>query len=198
MKCHNCGYLNRPGILVCENCGISLVGNTTNQNPVPTRSFASEVNDNKVETSDPNIETRPPESSTNKRSTDEVAIASAGSDVFEENMTLRLEIEGAPMPILIYPKQENRIGRRDPATGTMPDVDLTSYAGYRMGVSRNHAMLRLNGSRLEIADLGSSNGTAVNGTKLTAHQPHVLRDGDELMLGKMVMRVIFQITKRPR
>jgi pSer/pThr/pTyr-binding forkhead associated (FHA) protein len=109
---------------------------------------------------------------------------------------LRLEIEAAPAPILIYPKAETSLGRRDPATGTMPDVDLTTYAGYRMGVSRRHAVIRLNNKRLEIYDLGSSNGTSVNGVRLAPHQPYPLRDGDEISLGKMAMRAIFQVGGR--
>jgi pSer/pThr/pTyr-binding forkhead associated (FHA) protein len=111
-------------------------------------------------------------------------------------MVLRLEIEGAPTPILLHPKYETSLGRRDPATGTMPDVDLSAYAGYRLGVSRKHAIIRLKNERLEIYDLGSSNGTSVNGTRLNAHQPQVLRDGDELLLGKMMVRVLFQVRSR--
>lgn len=112
-------------------------------------------------------------------------------------MVLRLDIEGAPNAVLVYPKRETTIGRRDPSTGTMPDVDLTAYAGYRLGVSRKHAVIRLQNKRLEIYDLGSSNGTTLNGVRLAAHQPHLLRDGDEIALGKMVIRVIFQSNRRP-
>ncbi|HVU12707.1 MAG TPA: FHA domain-containing protein, partial [Phototrophicaceae bacterium] len=103
----------------------------------------------------------------------------------------------APTPLLITPKAETTLGRRDPTTGTQPDVDLSAYAGYRLGVSRNHAVIRLKNRLLEIFDLGSSNGTSVNGVRLAPHQPHVLRDGDEIMLGKMMIRVLFQ-TKNKR
>ncbi len=126
---------------------------------------------------------------------DIAAIMSApamGSDIFEKNMVLRLEVEGATTPILVYPRAETRIGRRDPATGTMPDVDLTAFAGYRMGVSRNHCLIKLRDQRLEVHDLGSSNGTMLNGTRLDSHRPVNLRNGDELVLGKMVIRVTFQ------
>jgi predicted component of type VI protein secretion system len=75
----------------------------------------------------------------------------------------------------------------------MPDVDLTPFAGYRMGVSRRHIVIRQSeDTRLDILDLGSSNGTYVNGQKLTPNQPQRLRDGDELRLGQMVMRIFFQ------
>jgi pSer/pThr/pTyr-binding forkhead associated (FHA) protein len=120
------------------------------------------------------------------------AVQSAGSGVFEDNMVLRIEIEGGATPILVYPKQEIIFGRRDPTSGGMPDVDLTPYAGYRMGVSRRHAAIRLQEKRLDVSDLGSSNGTFLNGTRLSAHRPYQLRDGDEIRLGQMVMKVFFQ------
>lgn len=124
------------------------------------------------------------------------AVKTAGSDVFSETMMLRLEIEGYPTPILIYPKAETTLGRRDPSTGTMPDVDLTTYAGYRLGVSRKHAVIQLKQKRIEIYDLGSSNGTHINGVRLDPHKPAVIRDGDEIILGKMVMRALFQSSDR--
>jgi pSer/pThr/pTyr-binding forkhead associated (FHA) protein len=78
----------------------------------------------------------------------------------------------------------------------MPDIDLTAYAAYRMGVSRRHAMLRVKEKRLEIFDLGSSNGTSVNGVRLVAHQPQPLKDGDKIGLGKMVIRIWYQDRSR--
>jgi predicted component of type VI protein secretion system len=121
------------------------------------------------------------------------AVESAASDVFREGMMLRLEVTGAE-PVLLKPKQELIFGRRDPATGAMPDVDLTPFAGYRMGVSRRHSAIRRNteANKIELWDLGSSNGTFLNGTRLPAHQPHKLRDGDEIRLGQMVMKIYFQ------
>jgi pSer/pThr/pTyr-binding forkhead associated (FHA) protein len=79
----------------------------------------------------------------------------------------------------------------------MPDVDLTPFAGYRMGVSRKHAVIRQNdetNERLDLWDMGSSNGTFLNGTRLNANRPYRLRDGDEIRFGQMIMRVYFQHT----
>lgn len=116
-----------------------------------------------------------------------------GVSAFSINDILRLEIEGGPEPIVFKPKPETIFGRRDPATGAMPDVDLTPFAGYRMGVSRRHAAIRQGEEQsLNIWDLGSSNGTYLNGQKLSAHRPYRLHDGDELRLGQMVIRIRFQ------
>src|SRR5690606_31738371 len=116
------------------------------------------------------------------------AISSAGSAAFTANMTLRIEIEGGATPIILKPQTQDMIlGRRDPTTGATPEVDLTPYAGYRMGVSRKHSSLRLENNELNLWDLGSSNGTFLNGTRLTPHQPYLVHDGDEIRLGQMVL-----------
>jgi hypothetical protein len=117
----------------------------------------------------------------------------AGTSTFNPVMMLRLVVE-AGEPLLIKPQPEMILGRRDPATGAQPDIDLTPYAGYRMGVSRRHAAIRRSAEQfLELWDLGSSNGTFLNGTKLISYRPNRLRDGDEIKLGKMAMRIFFEI-----
>lgn len=182
--CPKCGHLNRAGILVCEKCGTLLIGD---EHAGGTKRFEGEKKAASAGAQPVVMETTELFTS---------AITSAGSSQFTENMVLRLEIEGAPTPIMVHPKIETSLGRRDPATGTMPDVDLSTYAGYRLGVSRKHAIIRLKNRQLELYDLGSSNGTSVNGTRLVPHQAQVLRDGDEVMLGKMTMRLLFQVRSR--
>ena len=190
ITCPKCEQVNRPGILVCENCGTLLVTDAQINDEKPgTKRFDSDRT-----TADDNEQAYRQASETSELLS--AAMSSAGSTQFTDNMVLRLEIDGAPTPILLHPKAETSIGRRDPATGTMPDVDLSAYAGYRLGVSRKHAFIRLRNQQLEIYDLGSSNGTSVNGERLTAHQPHVLRDGDEILLGKMMVRILFQVRNR--
>jgi pSer/pThr/pTyr-binding forkhead associated (FHA) protein len=193
-KCPNCNLVNLVGVLVCENCGTSLIAGAAS---VPaTRS----LKDTRFGTGLLFPESPSPAPSGPKLPFTAAPAASmpatpstkTGSGVFEPDMILRLEIIGASIPILVYPKKETLIGRRDVNTGTLPDVDLTSYAGYRMGVSRRHAIIKLNDNRLEVVDLGSSNGSRLNGVVMQAHLPFPLRDGDELILGKMKVRVIFQ------
>jgi hypothetical protein len=50
-------------------------------------------------------------------------------------------------------------------------------------VSRFHAELKAAGNRLEVADLGSTNGTFVNGERLTPQQPRTLNPGDDVCFG---------------
>jgi FHA domain len=54
-------------------------------------------------------------------------------------------------------------------------------------VSRNHASVQRLGDTLEIADLGSANGTYVNGALL--HTPASMRDGDMLRIGQIQLKL---------
>jgi CheY-like chemotaxis protein len=54
-------------------------------------------------------------------------------------------------------------------------------------LSRHHCRLHRRDDRLVVEDLGSHNGTRVNGQKVT--EPHVLSEGDSLWLGASVFTV---------
>ncbi len=63
------------------------------------------------------------------------------------------------------------------------------------GVSRRHAQLNLTGETLVLEDLGSSNGTFVNGERLTAARR--LQAGDRLTLGQNIEFVVEAPMARP-
>ncbi len=85
------------------------------------------------------------------------------------------------------------LGRLAAGQAVVPDVDLTPYHAYEQGVSRLHATLRLDErGRLLLTDMGSSNGTRVNGIKLLPNTPHPLQHGDMVALGKLVFQVLIQ------
>jgi len=162
-------------VVFCEKCGASLIGKL----PLETNSLEAPSDEEKKQIAI--------DASVLKK----VKIQSVAT--FNEGDSLRLEIEGNAEPVILTPKAEAILGRRDPATGAMPDVDLTPFAGYRMGVSRRHAAIRRDDDNtLNLWDLGSSNGTFLNGQRLNAHRPYRLHDGDELRLGQMVIRIRFQ------
>ena len=52
-------------------------------------------------------------------------------------------------------------------------------------VSRNHAEIRPSGDGFLLVDMGSTNGTKVNGVRITQH---LLEDGDEITFGNTRMR----------
>ena len=57
-------------------------------------------------------------------------------------------------------------------------------------VSRLHARIERNGSQYYLADVGSANGTFVNGRPI--HQPHLLVDGDLIGLGSATPMLRFE------
>ena len=75
------------------------------------------------------------------------------------------------------------LGRFDPATRVTPDVDLSYDDRESRVISRLHARISGRNGRHEIEDLGSTNGTQVNGTKLEIGQKVVLKPGDQVTLG---------------
>ena len=83
---------------------------------------------------------------------------------------------------------ECTIGRWDADNGVFPDVDLDAH-DQEAKVSRRHARIKLLDGKYVIEDLGSTNGTYVNrGRRLLPGNPHILNDGDEVIVGKTFMR----------
>lgn len=68
--------------------------------------------------------------------------------------------------------------------GRIPGNDLVLRAG---NVSRQHARFMFRDGRLIVADLGSANGTYVNGRKI--RHATILRDSDEVWIGDFYLRV---------
>ena len=58
--------------------------------------------------------------------------------------------------------------------------------------SSTHAAVQKLGGRFTITDLGSLNGTQLNGTPLVPRQPQVMSDGDKLFVGRSVLKFTFQ------
>jgi len=56
------------------------------------------------------------------------------------------------------------------------------------GISRRHAAVRSGGGQITVEDLGSSNGTFVNGQRISGEVE--LADGDEVQLGAVVFSVL--------
>jgi hypothetical protein len=72
------------------------------------------------------------------------------------------------------------IGRKSVARAIDPEIPLT----YDDAVSHRHALLQLSpDGSLQLRDIGSSNGTRLNGTDLKAMVDYPLKDGDEITLG---------------
>ncbi|MEM9150142.1 MAG: FHA domain-containing protein [Cyanobacteria bacterium P01_F01_bin.3] len=74
-----------------------------------------------------------------------------------------------------------RIGK--PNDHTPPDIDLSGFPDSEI-VSRVHASIRVEGDTYFLEDVGSSNGTYINGLPLPVGNRHRLRPGDRIAFGK--------------
>lgn len=93
---------------------------------------------------------------------------------------------------IIFPLADSRdttVGRIDPVTGILPDVDLTPVDGKR-SISRRHARIRHqeDGSYGVIEDVGTMNGTFVNGVRLVAGRLVPVASGDTVVFGTIQCR----------
>jgi len=167
--CPNCQFQNREGILFCEDCGQPL----SDVPSVATRQLAKA----KLEMPGP-------------------ANSTWGTARFASQASLIVHVRDVASPIVLKLAEQTKgdivIGRMDITTKVAPDLDLTPFGAQEKGVSRMHAIIRRNEESLLVIDLGSVNGTYLNGQRLTSDQPHVLRDGDEIRLGKLVLHVYFK------
>jgi pSer/pThr/pTyr-binding forkhead associated (FHA) protein len=89
-------------------------------------------------------------------------------------------------------QDEFTIGRFVDGQVITPDVDLNLYDAYDKGISRLHATIRIDRSKkmVFVIDLGSANGSSVNGYEIPANSEVPLNHGDVLTLGKFNMKVI--------
>jgi len=123
---------------------------------------------------------------------DEDSVTRLGTSHFGRTMLL-IEVSDAGDKFLFDPDAIETLvlGRRDPFSGDLPDIDLEKFDALDQGVSRRHATIVRRGTSLQIVDSGTPNGSFLNGQRLIPDQPRILRDGDQVRLGKLVLLVSF-------
>ncbi|MGA7872797.1 MAG: FHA domain-containing protein, partial [Candidatus Binatus sp.] len=86
----------------------------------------------------------------------------------------------------------NLIGRWDPETGSFPEVDLDADDP-EAKISRKHALIRIEGGKITIEDIGSLNGTYVNRQpRLSPGSPAEIKSGDEVIIGKTFLKLVVE------
>ena len=86
---------------------------------------------------------------------------------------------------------ETTIGRADPVTGILPDIDLTPVDNNR-SVSRRHAKVIRSGTDYHVLEeVGTVNGTYVNDVRIPTGVPVTLHNGDLLKIGLISMKTVF-------
>jgi len=124
---------------------------------------------------------------------DDVFCAYCGARQPSKRTTARLVVMGTnemSAQFSLTSDSENLIGRMDPNRGIRPEVDLSKYDPAAR-VSRRHAKIISQGNQFFIEDLGSANGTFINGSvRLAQGRPYVLVSGDELKLGETTLKFV--------
>jgi hypothetical protein len=123
----------------------------------------------------------------------EAAATPAGKWSIVASVDPSLREEGSPEPPEHEPssfaieKAENLIGRHSRARGIEPEIALD----FDDAVSHRHAIVsRLEDGSLAVRDIGSANGTRLNGQDLPPLTDTALKDGDALTLGHWTRLVV--------
>jgi hypothetical protein len=166
IKCSNCQHENVSGTLFCAECGVQLDG----------------------------VDTLTTQSITHDQIADDLKKRSAAmeppSSPVNSWISLHLMDSGKILPLAS--RTEFTMGRLSEGQPIMPDIDLTPYQAYASGVSRLHAVVKREETRTVVMDLGSSNGTYLNGRRLNPHTEEELKHGDVVALGKLKIQVLLR------
>ena len=162
--CSNCQHSNVSGTFFCVECGAQLDGVETLTTQAITQEQISE------ELKKKGARPEPPSSPINSW------------------ISLHLMDSGKILPLAS--RNEFTLGRLSEGQPIMPDIDLSPFQAYSAGVSRLHAVIKRMGPNIIFMDLGSANGTYINGKRLSPNQEHALSHGDIVALGKLKMQIL--------
>ncbi len=165
--CASCNKPNKEGFLYCEECGRPI--DQSSATTIDTKQFQEKQN----------TPAKP-------------YLTSWGTASFSSSSNILIHIHEHNDPIALVPSEPSTIGRADLSTKTKPDVDLSRYGALEKGVSRIHAKIYRDDDTLMLEDLTSSNGTYLNGNRLVPRQPRIVRDGDEIRFGKLIVFIYFK------
>lgn len=168
--CPNCHHQEISGALFCSECGAQLVFSET----FSTARSIKRGEEAGAMSKQPFI-------------TSEQVQAPAAEDIV---ISLHLVDNGKLIPLA--GRTEFTLGRVTEGQPILPDIDLTPFEAYSRGVSRLHAALKIVNKRVVIVDLGSSNGTRVNGQKIVPNVDFPLNNGDVIALGRLRIQILFK------
>ena len=95
-------------------------------------------------------------------------------EVVYTGVTVQLKPMVSHLPVLTVSQNESIVGRSRSTTLHLENAQ----------VSGKHLSLSLNkNNEIVVKDLGSSNGTYIEGRKLTSHTPYILKRGERLVIG---------------
>ncbi len=165
--CSNCQHPNMAGALFCSECGAAL----SSADPLSTQQ----------------IETGRMHDLLKQK-----VVAPPKPPVITMNDWATLHLLDTGQMLALSDRTEFTLGRISEGQPIMPDIDLSPYQAYARGVSRLHAVLKRESSRVFLMDLGSSNGTYVNGKRLAPNVDHAISNGDVVALGKLKIQILLK------
>ena len=115
-----------------------------------------------------------------------------GTDQLGSESVLILQVGDDETPILVKIRTEVILGRLSKNDDNITYINLAPYGADEAGVSRRHARLLRADDAVYVTDLGSTNGTRLNGEPLPASVEKRLRDGDEITLGRLKVYIFFK------
>jgi hypothetical protein len=193
--CPHCGAAAPAGGAFCDNCGEPLQAEaaaaTTDAPPPPPESVAVSTPvpaaSGNPHTS-PGLATPPP---TNVVDAGQPTAPMASPMPAPAGPAISFDLSGpSASSSVTMAGDEVKIGRRDADSGIYPEIDFDGNdivvdGGERVhAVSRRHGRIFREGDLLKFEDLGSTNGSTVNGTAVLAKDPQPLKDGDTIVLGR--------------
>jgi len=97
--------------------------------------------------------------------------------------------DGTEFPV--KPAHDVVIGRQPREDDPPVTVDLESYDGHDLGVSRHHCMMKAINDNLMLVDLDSINGTFVNGHRAMPLKRYNIADDDTITVGRISLEIRF-------
>ncbi len=172
IQCPNCSHNELVGALFCSECGVQIFHpQATSTSPI------GKSNDLFPSILDQRSFKKP----TGRKQLPPYLIKDA-------SISLIVLSTGKVIPL---PKQEEiKLGRVSPDQPSEPDIDLTPYHAYEAGVSRIHISISFADNQVMVTDLGSTNGTRINGMRIASHISYPVRSSDVLTLGKLKIQML--------
>src|SRR6266542_348283 len=184
--CPQCGATAIPGEAFCDNCGAPLNAPVRPAGPPAVPSYNAGVPPQPAYPAPQPSSYAPPAPSGKRLTPPPVAPAPVPTRVVLAPAQLIVATSGAALPL--PSAAQAIIGRGDPVSNFFPEIALNPYGAIDNGVGRRHIRLFVQGGQVLIEDMDSTNGTLLNSQKWTAHQPQPLHDGDQIVVGKLLLR----------
>ncbi len=189
LTCPACGREQRPGSLFCDACGVYLAaGCAAELAPQPAAARQPAAVPQPAATLEPAAAPAPAGMREHEPAPQVVERPAEAPPASGERL-LRVTVLASGRTVDLPAKAELLVGRADPAKGILPDLDLAGDGGLDAGVSRAHCKIYRQRAGTFIEDLASDNGTFLRGQRLLAGVPYALREGDEVRVGHVQLRI---------